>query len=138
MKAMEIKELIEWSEKFIPTVQLSGAQLKRLTSPSIYGWRRGDKWLYIGYSKWGLTRLISKQHEIFVKFEVWDTDEFFMWQPKEISQKDLKDLEKVLITMLSPKYNACLREDSKRRKVRTRDGEKVLELFQIEKVPLSK
>ena len=131
----EIKELIEWSERFIPTAQLTGAELQRLTSPCIYGWRRSNEWLYIGYSKEGLTRLISRQHKVFVKFEIWDTDELFVWQPKGISQKDLKGLEEVLIAMLSPKYNIYLKEDSKtnRRKVRIRDGEKVLEIFQIEK-----
>ena len=83
--------------------------LANLTSPCIYGWRRGNQYLYIGKSKKGIVRSLNKHHAIDLA-EVQQGDELDVFYP--ISEATIKGkritldfLEMKLIQKFQPPLN---------------------------------
>ena len=121
-ESISLESLIKWDDNFLPTAQLKGSEISRLLAPCVYGWQRGNEWLYIGFSAYGLARVFSSNHHIFSKYTMWDSDIIYLWQPVGKSADQLKSLEMTLITVLEPRYNRDYtnrrkpREDFKRKK----------------------
>jgi len=75
---------------------------KLLRSYLVYGWRRGEKYLYIGLSGVGLTRL-NNGHHVFGRDKLLSTDEIDVWYCDSRLEAGL--LESKLIKEHKPKHN---------------------------------
>ena len=117
---IEIETLINWSKSYLPTGQLKGKELIRLNAPCVYGWQRGNEWLYVGYSSRGLSRVLPHKHHVLIENEIWDDDIFYLWQPDNFGIEDLKRLERTLIVVLKPRYNKNLPGRTKKGEERKR------------------
>lgn len=89
-----------------PDLQFRGTKLFELTQPMIYGWRRGDQYLYIGKTINGLRRVLT--HTVIDVVEpVLETDDFDFWY---VNLLELDSRERELIHLFKPKYNQTLKE----------------------------
>lgn len=80
---------------------MSGKAFLFSTMPCVYGWRRGEQYLYIGSTACGGRRLYT--HNIINRAErVEETDHIDLWFPPT---EELVALEYGLIGQFSPKYN---------------------------------
>lgn len=69
----------------------------------VYGWFRDYRYLYIGMSKRGHSRIFSNHHVIGVADKVLPTDEFHFWKS---TSRLCRDLEQTLITHYDPIFNS--------------------------------
>ena len=105
MKEIDLNKLAQWDKHYVPTLQLYGVEIEKLLSPCVYGWQRGNEWLYIGFSAHGLSRVINSSHHIFKTYTMWNTDIIYLWQPEGKTITEMKALEQTLILLLEPKFN---------------------------------
>lgn len=95
----------EGGEQINSHVVISGAEFNRMLSPCIYSWRRGERWLYIGASANGFTRVFGYHHAIGRYDKVLLEDTIYIWHFENISLSCLFHLEAKLITEFRPKFN---------------------------------
>ena len=107
-EGIELETLIKWDDNYLPTAQLKGTEIGRLLSPCVYGWQRGNEWLYIGFSEHGLARVFTSNHHVFNTYKMWETDVIYLWQPEGKTIEQLKSLEQTLIIVLEPRYNKTM------------------------------
>jgi hypothetical protein len=89
------------SESLTPTPHKSIKVFEYYSGNIVYGWRRGNRYLYIGMSTKGSERAFNKDHHVIGKVEDWNKrDVIDIWQTDSP-----KELESVLIKKLKPKYN---------------------------------
>lgn len=85
----------------LPVPSLSLIAFVEYNEPLVYGWRRKEKYLYIGMTSIGTKRPFYKNHHIINKFDSWQygdaIDIWFTSNPRA--------LEKSLINKLNPPYN---------------------------------
>ena len=90
-----------------PRETLRAEDVRRWNRPFVYGWRRGDHYLYIGVTKRGLPRLNDNLHPIHIAGGFQSDDVIDLW--------DLLPgiapfaLERLLIEALKPALNGTLR-----------------------------
>lgn len=90
------------------TVELSGREFKIATGPCLYGWKRGQSWLYIGQSSNGLKRIMDKRHQALGVHPIEDDDQIFIWHlPRAKNKHILLLIEEALIGYYKPLYNIC-------------------------------
>ena len=74
------------------------------TSNCLYGWKRGNQWLYIGISQNGIKRIYS--HDVIGVVEPFQKqDRVVLWSVNEDCGHSLILAEALLIELLKPKYN---------------------------------
>ena len=77
-----------------------------LTGNCIYGWRRGDKWLYIGLSEYGLNRITNRSHHILdIPEGMYSNDKIYVWYFPHSEREYLYELERLLIEIYKPELN---------------------------------
>lgn len=86
----------------IPSYEMSGIIFTSLQQPCCYGWKRNNKFLYIGKTKNGIIRL-QHHHVINKKDKVLNTDIFVFWYT---SEKLIHQLEINLLVAHKPLFNA--------------------------------
>jgi hypothetical protein len=67
----------------------------------VYGWRRGEKYLYIGQTK-SLLKRLAGHHKVGLILDFEETDNLDLWF---CESKDLLTLEESLIRLYQPTYN---------------------------------
>ena len=88
----------------------------------VYGWKRGNEFLYIGASRNGICRLVENHHVIGKKGEVQDTDEFCFWLIPE-NMKSVDQLETSLIAKFQPRFNKLTMTHSIEKLRQQKEGE---------------
>ena len=84
-----------------PNRRFTGKAFLKHSTPCVYGWKRDDKFLYIGATLHGLSRLFT-HHAIHCMDAVRPTDLFLFW---DASSKDVHALERHLIGKHDPLFN---------------------------------
>ena len=80
--------------------------IKIMTGSCIYGWKRGDKWLYIGSSENGLRRILDRNHGILdIPDCLYSNDKLYVWYFPWMDKKQLQNLENLIIKAYIPDYN---------------------------------
>lgn len=102
---IDLETMIKYNDVYSPTISITGVNILNLVSPCVYGWQRGNQWLYIGSSMHGLARVISKKHHVFSLYSILDTDGFYLWQFPHKTLDEIRNIEKTLILLLKPVYN---------------------------------
>jgi len=75
------------------------SELPNLLRPIVYGWRRGDQYLYIGKSKRGTSRIVDGN---VLRFHVEEGDVVDIWKA---TLQNVDHLEIKFIRKFNPKYN---------------------------------
>lgn len=108
MKSFDLNKLAKWDNHYIPTLKLYGAEVIKLQEPCVYGWQRGNTWLYIGFSSVGIARTLASNHHILSVYEILPGDDFYIWHFPEKTVEEVKAFEATLIMLLEPKFNKTL------------------------------
>lgn len=111
------------------SAMLTGLELIKSRGPCVYGWKRQEEWLYIGFSTRGLMRLLEQNHNAFGTFKLEDADEIYIWSPDNISIERLKLIEEALIKELQPTLNRDLTKHKNRKSIK-REAAKALFLVE--------
>lgn len=92
-------------ERIVPTHSFT--RFRDILEPVVYGWRRGEQYLYIGYSKNGLRRACESDHHVIGKVEaVGDHDVLDLWVCK--TPVEARNLEREMIGQHQPEYNKAI------------------------------
>src|SRR6266704_6138303 len=90
--------------QYVPDYTIRGIEMRFWTQPIVYGWRRGDKYLYIGCGQHGIDRPFSFVHHVIgVKDKVRESDKLDIWL--QLSYTDALTFERMLIERYRPMYN---------------------------------
>ena len=111
----------------IPDLRLTG---NILIEPQVYGWRRGQIYLYIGVTTKILGRL-SNHHIIGVREKILKSDFIDIWTCPTYSVA--LQFEGELIQLLSPKYNFALKRLKLEKGQLRKHVEKIEKIEKIEK-----
>jgi hypothetical protein len=71
--------------------------------PCVYGWRRGNRWLYVGASRVGCARFLGDHHVIGKRAPLRPGDEIVVWPVRGPAAR--ARLEWQLVQELQPLYN---------------------------------
>lgn len=111
----------------------SGRELNQLLRPVVYVWFRGERCLYVGQSKNGISRVISSSHHVIgVLSPIQDEDHFHFYfiqdylllqEHRRLDEALLLE-ERRLINKFAPEYNIASKDHYKPERLRVYEREK--------------
>lgn len=84
----------------------TGREWSQFTRPCVYAWFSNDRCLYVGSSTKGIARVLNLTHHVLgLKATLLPNDEIKLFFPPIMSEKELRDVERLYIRKLAPLYN---------------------------------